>query len=531
MAILSPLVRVFTVVFLLFLAVLGIPISGSSQPFIQLEETKLASFPAIHSCAYVEHNGLWVFIGGRTNGLHDFRPPLAFPAFNANTKIWVIDPEKDESWSQSISELPPEIRDPLASSNLQWTKRDSTLYLVGGYGWESTQDTFITYPTLTAVNLSELVDAVKDGSELDGLFRQLEDERLAVCGAHMKRMADTFFLVFGHRFDGRYHRHEKAGFFKQEYTNQVRTFQVNDDGKTLSLEKYEAWTDTSHFHRRDYNLVPQMFNDKEFGFTAFSGVFRSDVNLPFYTMVSILGDKAFEDEPTFQQKYAHYHSAVIPVYDKQNERMHTFFMGGSAEYYLDDQSGKEVHDTMVPFVNTISVVSRNLANGQSTEKVLEVKMPGLLGTNAHFYPVGSGILYRDEILDAGSINGKTLVGYVVGGIESELDNVNHIDVSMTWASDRVFKVYMSNQPIVSVGEVESSFKLYPNPAKEVLTIAVSSDFWGADLRILDSAGREILSSTLNAEVVTLNIGSFSSGSYVAVVTKSGREEKRRFEIK
>jgi hypothetical protein len=43
----------------------------------------------------------------------------------------------------------------------------------------------------------------------------------------------------------------------------------------LSISNYQTVTDAVHLHRRDYNLLPQVFPNGELGYTISSGVFKS----------------------------------------------------------------------------------------------------------------------------------------------------------------------------------------------------------------------------------------------------------------
>src|SRR5690606_13125810 len=62
---------------------------------VSLRRVKTATtLPTLQSFAAATHDGLWVLIGGRTNGLHNFSndPLKNFPPSDQNKRIWVIDP-------------------------------------------------------------------------------------------------------------------------------------------------------------------------------------------------------------------------------------------------------------------------------------------------------------------------------------------------------------------------------------------------------------------------------------------------------
>ena len=106
----------------------SLPYVNGVLPYtVEISEVSLepAPLPNIHSIAAAEWDGQWVFMAGRTNGLHGMTGMNAFdPAFE-NREIWVVDPSSRESWSKNIetsaaSGLARDIVDSLSSVNTQF---------------------------------------------------------------------------------------------------------------------------------------------------------------------------------------------------------------------------------------------------------------------------------------------------------------------------------------------------------------------------------------------------------------------------
>jgi hypothetical protein len=55
----------------------------------------------------------------------------------------------------------------------------------------------------------------------------------------------------------------------------------------LSINNYTSITDGVHLHRRDYNLLAQVFPNGELGYTISLGVFQINADLPFLYLVDI----------------------------------------------------------------------------------------------------------------------------------------------------------------------------------------------------------------------------------------------------
>lgn len=458
---------------------------------LELEEMPFPDMPGLHSGAFTKFEGKWVFIGGRINGLHGFLPPLAFPEYGENNDIWVVDYATQEVWSAPVDSLPDEIREPITSTNMEFYREDSTLYMIGGYGWQDTLGNFITFPTLTAIDLPGLIQAVMDTTPLLPHFRYLNDPRMAVCGAHVGKIGNQYQLVWGHQFDGYYDESDTSGFFVQTYTREIRRFEIQDNGASLSIQNYAAERDSLNFRRRDYNLVPQIFPNGDFGYTGFTGVFREDLDLPHLTVVDI-HSASYEHHTGFNQNLSQYHSAVMPLFDSQSKDMETVFFGGMSLYKLDG-AGSLVLDSLVPFVNTISKVVRD-SLGNLTEYALPDTLPGLLGTNQYFLPSDSVELLQEDILDLAQINGRTLAGYLIGGIDSPEENISTTDPSLSIASNKVFKVYVNHTPITTGNEVPVVqpvlVEAFPNPFQEKVQFQLTVNSpQPLTLRILDLEGR------------------------------------------
>src|ERR1044071_3516937 len=104
---------------LLFLFLIFYFSGNAQQPFaVTIADEPITAMPGIHSFAFAESNGKWLFIGGRTNGLHGFLTPFAFETSYANSLIRVVDPVANQNWSAPASTLPDSIREPVTSTNM-----------------------------------------------------------------------------------------------------------------------------------------------------------------------------------------------------------------------------------------------------------------------------------------------------------------------------------------------------------------------------------------------------------------------------
>lgn len=427
----------------IFLFQLPHVVIAQAPPFqISIQPMDFPALNGIQSFSFGQADGKWLIIGGRIDGLHMRQPFGAFRPAGKNTQLTVIDPVKLQQWHAPLSGLSSNLQDQLSATNMQFHQEGDMLYLIGGYGFSDSLRKFTTYEKLTAVDVPEIIDAIINGKSISSSFRQMTDTGFAVTGGHLKKINDNYYLAGGQKFVGRYNPmgpDHGPGFF-QQYTDQVRKFNIVDNGTALGISNYEVVTDTPAFHRRDYNVIPQILPNGKEGLTLFSGVFQPTADIPFLNSVTMDGEKYAIDN-RFAQYYNHYHSAVLPVYSSKKNEMHNVFFGGIAQYY--DSAGVLIQNDEVPFVKTIARVTRN-SKGHLAEYKLPVEMPALLGAGSEFIPLASVPQFKNEVIKLDELPADTtLVGHIYGGIASSQPNVFFINTGEeSVASSKLFKVFI-----------------------------------------------------------------------------------------
>ncbi len=499
--------------------------------------------PALQSFVFGQHDGKWLLIGGRTDGLHMRRPFEAFLASDNNVMLYVVDPAAKQVWSQPLSGLASSYEEQLQSTNMNFTQVDTVLYIIGGYGYSPTETDHTTFPYLTAVNLPQTIDAVVNNASLASGFRQTQDTIFQVTGGQLEYLNGTFYLVGGQKFIGRYNpmgpTHGPG--FVQVYTESIRNFELQDNGTSLSYSNYQEAKDPANLHRRDYNMAPQIFPDGSLGFTAFSGVFQHTVDLPWHNTVDIR-DTGYFVRNTFDQLLSQYHSAKLPIYDAAANQMETFFFGGMSRYYFDS-TGVLMDDPNVPFVKTISKVVR-FPNDSMVEYELAQKMPGFLGSGAEFIPLESNFYTDAKILKLNDLPyGKTLVGYIYGGIESSQENIFFSNTGVeSWASNAIFEVYIEKDSVTAIdqnvltGENVLELKVLPNPVSDVLQIDYNVPYYGKFmLSVTDAQGRvteRLVESTAGKGNYQhrLKVSDYASGTYYITLETNGFKKTLPFVV-
>lgn len=525
--------KIVTIVFALILGNAVLVAAQTEQYQILLEQVNISGLTGVQSYAYGQHDGKWLIIGGRIDGLHRRQPFASFSQNGNNKQLIVIDPLNLQKWSAPLSSLSIGLQEQLSSTNMQFHQAGDYLYITGGYGYSATLDDHTTYGKLTAIDVPNTINAIVNAASFTSFFRQISDTDFAVTGGHLKKINDTYYLAGGQKFIGRYNPmgpDHGPGFF-QQYTDQVRKFTISDDGINISINNYQTITDALAFHRRDYNVVPQILPNGKEGLTLFSGVFQSIANIPFLNSVTINED-GYKINQNFAQYFNHYHSAVLPMYSNTNNEMHNIFFGGISQYY--DSAGVMVQNSDVPFVKTIANVVVD-KSGKLSEYKLPVEMPSLTGAGAEFIPLPSIPHYANDVIKLDSIRAdKTLLGHIYGGISSTAPNVFWVNTGKeSKASSQLFRVYIIRNSIGVPGKLNSQstnglqMQVYPNTNEATLSIKFSLiEKLPVSLQIKDAAGKIILNEFLKKVSIGENtvhkvIKSLKAGKTYWVTLKTG----------
>lgn len=495
---------------LIVLVVMAAFCQAQNAPFqIAIEPMNINGLGGLQAYAFGQHNGKWLIVGGRLDGLHRRQPFAAFDEAGHNTQLIVVDPVSQQKWTAPTTSLSVPMQEQLKSTNMQFYQVGDYLYLTGGYGYSATQGDHTTFTNLTAVDVPATIDAIINNTSLISSFRQISDPQFQVAGGHLKRINNTFYLIGGNKFLGRYNPHgptHGSGFI-QEYTNQIRKFNLTDNGIAINVTHLAPETDLVNLHRRDYNAVSQIMPNGVEGVTAFSGVFQPTVDLPFLNCVNI-DSTGYVVNNSFQQYYNHYHCAVLPLFSATNNEMHNVFFGGIAQYY--DNLGTLVQDNDVPFVNTIARVTRD-ASGAMAEYKLPVEMPSLLGAGAEFIPNANIPHYSNHVLKLDDFTAdSTLVGYIYGGISSTGRNIFFSNTgSQSQASSQIFRVYVvKSEPTATHDLNEQSIgtlkmQVFPNPNGGDFVVNFHLEkIVDTKISIYNAEGKKIDAKTL----MNLNVG-------------------------
>jgi len=464
---------------------------------IVLQEITIPGMPGLQSFAWAQHEGEWLLIGGRTDGLHQRQPFAAFLAADNNTTAYVVNPQTQQVWSASLGTLPTAVYMQLQSTNMEFQQVGDMLYIIGGYGYSTVAADHITHPRLTAVQVPNLITAIKTGQPVASHVRSIVDTRMEVTGGYLGLLGDAYLLVGGQRFVGRYNPQgpDFGPGFIQQYTNAIRRFRITDDGTSLGIADYEQVVDTVNLHRRDYNLVAQVFPDGSWGYTAFSGVFQYGANIPWLNTVDI-DASGYTVVPDFEQLLNQYHAAHLAAYSASANRMSTVFFGGIGRYYFDTND-QLIDDAAVPFVNTISRVQRE-SDGAMEETAIG-EMPALLGASAEFIKVPEVPEVFDGMVALDALQGDTVIaGHIVGGIQSSARNIFFVNNgTQSDAATRVFRVLLVQDN--TTGHAESApiakpaLALSSNGSDELLVTLDLPSTGFAQLDLLDSSGRLVRS--------------------------------------
>jgi len=407
-------------------------------------------------------------------GLHDFTNDglTNFPTRYQNTDVWVVDPVTKQSWKRSLTDASSGLSqsqiDGLSSTATQYYQDGNALLVNGGYVYDSTNDDFTTYNTMSAINLPNLVDWVKgtDSSlnsnailQVEGLAAtdsSYEGGFFQITGGELHKLGDRYHLVFGQNFEGGYTPGRNG-----VYSSQVRSFDLTYDfgAGTIGYDNASATaSDDTQFRRRDLNVVPVLSPDGSGGETeslvALSGVFYNGSGV--WTVPVEIGADGIPtmvdpstDPNAFKQALQQYASATIGLYSQSNGEMTEILLGGISANTYDATTGELTYDSNYGFTNQISAVLRDADGVYTQEYIGEYPwiesgtsgIPLLFGASGEFFLAEGIQILSGGIIDLDALTETTTIGYIFGGIAADQPNFGN-----SVASSYIFEVVYSPIP-------------------------------------------------------------------------------------
>jgi len=467
---------------------------AENPPFsVEVEQVSISGAPAIHSFAFAQSGGKWLFIGGRINGLHGFTTITSFPKEFSNKTIYVVDPSSGQTWSRSIfADLPFWVADQLRSTNMQYTQVGNKLYFAGGYGYDSTANALISFPLLKVIDVSETINAIISGNSIAQFVRELNDTRLQVTGGELMNLGEYFYLLGGHKFMGPYRRNIN----NQTYTDRIKKFRINDDGTNVSISDYSEEIDTVEYHRRDMTVVPAIKPDGASQYIIlYGGVFKKNIDLPYLNPIYV-EQSGITVDYSFEQQMSQYTCAYMSVFNSSDGGMHTTMFAGMSTNSYNEITNTLEYDSLVPFINDITTISRK-QDGTTTEAISDTRFNALVGANAKFIVNPAIPKFSNNVIKLSELNGRTHVGYMFGGIKGQLPNGGP-----STPSDLIYKIYIT--PDAPLPVELSSF--YSNVSGRIVSLK-----WTTSVEENNSG----------FEVERISAGEITSGNWTKVGFVSG----------
>jgi hypothetical protein len=440
-------------------------LSEAGVPFsVKIERASFALPVGVHSGAFGVYKGLWILIGGTHYGLHAFSGPTPFPPEAQNKIVYVVNPSSGSVSSRSLTDpgsgLTQRQIDTLSVIKPEFYQANATLYMAGGYGIDTASQTMSTKSVFTAINLDGLVEWVTNpgnsNQSVSNNIRQMEHPIFQVTGGEMLHLGDVINLVFGQNFTGVYNPGTSG-----VYSEQVRRFKIRDAGGQLSVDVLNSLpaVPDPNYRRRDLNILPALLNRNnllEYGIVAYAGVFTLDDGV--WTVPVVIdqqGAPSMADPnaaSTFKQGMNQYVCASVNMYSRKYTSNYSLFFGGpSYGFYA---GGVFQTDPEIPFINQVTAIQMD-KNQHFTQYLMNGEYPIipatsgsnvgntlLFGTSAYFIPT-SVLQYPNHVINLDNIRKPTVIGHIVGGIQSTVPNSAAADD--TSASPYIFKVTLTPQ--------------------------------------------------------------------------------------
>jgi hypothetical protein len=451
------------------------PLPENFLPFrLSIEQAPFSLPSGLQAYVAGQHKEEWVLLAGRTYGLHGFLGDT-FPASSQNTTVYVINLKTGAIFSRSLTDSSSQLTqgqiDQLSVTNALFFQGNgsTTLYMVGGYGFNTQTQAYETQSVLTAIDLPKLIKWVKHQRKSAAkCFRQASNPLLQVTGGVLCQANphQPYLACLGQNFVGPYNDTTANGI----YTYQIRPFQIIDTGKDLLIQPYHAPGVNANYRRRDLNIVPIITKkgpSLEESFLALGGVFTPGDDFGAWTVpiaIQANGSSKMLSPETFAQGMNNYQCPNIGLYSYKAEEMYTLLFGGISFLYsvnggFYQPGGSFTEDFELGFTNDVTTI-RIDSSGRFSQYFMSATYPTitpsfgtapgptlLFGAGALFFPAYGLPQYSNGVIAFDKLGSSPLVlGYIVGGIQSSMAETDsefgNVD---THASNYIFKVTLIPQ--------------------------------------------------------------------------------------
>lgn len=448
------------------------PLPEDSLPFrLQIEQASFSLPNGLQAYVAGSYKDEWILLAGRTYGLHGFLGDT-FPVPSQNTEVYVINLKTGSIISRSLidpkSKLSQEQIDQLSVTDALFFQGDGsdTLYMAGGYGFNTATASYDTKSVLTAIDIPNLIKWVKHKSKSKSVakcIRQVSNPLLQVTGGLLfqSNPHQPYLVGLGQNFEGRYVDTTSNGV----YTHQIRPFQIIDTGKDLLVQPYDQPSPISTYRRRDLNIVPvikKKGTSLEQSFVVLGGVFTPGNDFGAWTVpieIAPDGSSKMLDPNAFAQGMNNYQCPNIGLYSKKTNDMFTVLFGGISFLYsvnggFYSPGGSFFPDAELGFTNDVTTI-RIDSSGKYQQYFMSATYPAitptfgtapgpelLFGAGALFLPSNNLPYYPNGVISLDKLGSSPItLGYIVGGIQSSMAETDsefgNVD---THASNYIFKV-------------------------------------------------------------------------------------------
>jgi hypothetical protein len=173
-----------------------------------------------------------------------------------NLDILVIDFKRNRASAYTNGNLDGELGEQMGATGMSYYQQGNNLYLIGGYGYSKSQNQFISFPYITAIDLAATMTALQNGENPVASFYQICDERIAIFNGVLDYNGENFFLINGKTAYKLRPFAEDAEYVEQDLKGEARTFKLVGGAKELKIQDFQTWYDMEAFREYFGPLLP-----------------------------------------------------------------------------------------------------------------------------------------------------------------------------------------------------------------------------------------------------------------------------------
>ncbi len=186
-----------------------------------------------------------MIIGGK---FLDAKVPESAAPYNCD--VLIVDNAARKMYALPLSYFPAYVADQFSGVHFSYTFEKDTAYIMGGFGYDLTENFETTFPTMTIFSVKTLIDSVVHHKDYLNLFTVVNDSRLAIMEGNVVRIGDYFMVYNGRKIAPvKEEFSDRLTISEWDFKGQMRKFKLKNTAGFPEVDEFQVCTTAKTFYQ------------------------------------------------------------------------------------------------------------------------------------------------------------------------------------------------------------------------------------------------------------------------------------------